>query len=1135
MTVEESTAKWEQEIKTMRTQMGEMKDEFKGRATKNLDDLVNRTDSPFTQAVISFPLLSKFRMPSLETFDGAKDPLDHLESFKTMMCLQGVPNEIMCRAFPTTLKGSVRIWFKKLMPGSVGSFAQLSHSFFNHFISGQRYGRPTTHLLNVKQKEGETLRSYLTRFNKETLLVDEADDKVVLIAFIFGLQSGDFLFSVYKDPPASMAEMMYEAQRHMNGKEALQVRDLASGKKRNHEYVVRYHEPHELKPKAQKNRGRRQKDRSGRGFNERFNCFTPLNAPVDHIFMQIRDDPALKWPGKLMTNPNRKAKDKYCRFHKDHSQNTDECYDLRRQIEELIKYLPKTSNEKGRILSENGVGEMKGDQAMARECYLVFVSIEKIHQTLIVEERRNFAEPTEELEEISLIEGDEKKTIRIRTTMPERIRDSIVQFLRENADVFAWTHEDIPDISTDVMVHKLNVNPSIRLVKQKRQVCALERNAAVMEEVDKLLTAGFIREVYYPECYPLLRIDQLVNSTAGHKLLSFMDAFSGYNQIRMEEEDQEKTAFITSRGLFCYKAMPFGLKNAGATYQRLVNKMFHNQIGRKVEVYVDNMLIKSKENEDHLADLKETFQSLRAYNMKLNPRKYAFDVSFGKFLEFMVSQRGIEANLDKIKAILEMSPPKTVKEIQSLMGKAAALNRFISRSTDKCLPFFKILKKAFQWTEECQRAFEELKVYLSSPPLFSPSQTGKELYLYLAVSSSAVSSALIRKEERVQKPIIVLVSPEKYKFECAIQLRFRATNNEAKYEALLAGLKLSRNMGIKNLIVKRDSQLIIGQVKGEYEARENRMKNYVTVVHTLLPHFKKVEFLQIPREENTDADRLARLASSREEIDGFLEVQGKPSTEEETVNSIIYNALWMSPIICYFKDGKLPIDKMEARKLRIRDSHFQLLGGHSLQDGFGIPRILISDNGKQFDNGPFRELCGQLNIRNHYSSPRHPQANGQVEVTNRTLLKQIKTRLEGAKSMWVKEFPSVLWVYRTTIRTPTKETPFKLTFGTEAVIPVEIGLTTLRTTFHKEEENEGQLRLNLDLLDETWKKVARKIALYQGKMAKYYNIKGKLGLNWEGPYKVIKYYRRGTYHLEDRHGKKLPHPWNAEHLKKYYS
>jgi hypothetical protein len=439
-----------------------------------------------------------------------------------------------------------------------------------------------------------------------------------------------------------------------------------------------------------------------------------------------------------------------------------------------------------RFPTENGIGEMRGDQAMARECYLTSTSTESVHQALIVEERQNIAEPTEELEEIILVEGlhNEKKTTRIGTSIKGEVRDSIVRFLRENADIFAWSHADMPGISTKVVAHQLNVNPSFHPIKQRRRVFAPERNAAVTEEVDKLLQAGFIREVYYPEwlanvvmvkkstgkwrmcvdftdlnkacpkdSYPLPRIDQLVDSTAGHKLLSFMDAFSGYNQIQMAEEDQEKTAFITSRGLFCYKVMPFGLKNAGATYQRLVNRMFHDQIGRNVEVYVDDMLVKSKKDDDHLADLKETFQALRRYNMKLNPAKCVFGVSSGKFLGFMVSQRGIEANPDKIKAILEMTPPKTVKEVQSLTRKAAALNRFVSRSTDKCLPFFKILRKAFQWTEECQQAFEELKAYLTSPPLLSPSQTGEALYLYLAVSASAVSSSLIREEERVQKPV----------------------------------------------------------------------------------------------------------------------------------------------------------------------------------------------------------------------------------------------------------------------------------------------------------------------------------------------------------------------------------------------
>ena len=135
--------------------------------------------------------------------------------------------------------------------------------------------------------------------------------------------------------------------------------------------------------------------------------------------------------------------------------------------------------------------------------------------------------------------------------------------------------------------------------------------------------------------------------------------------------------------------------------------------------------------------------------MKLNPSKCAFGVSFGKFLGFMVSQRGIEANPDKIQAILDMERPKNIKEVQSLTGRVTALNRFVSKAIDKCLPFFKIPKKAFEWTDQCQKTFQDLKVYLTTTPLLGPSIPGEELYLYLAVSLHVISSALIREEEKV--------------------------------------------------------------------------------------------------------------------------------------------------------------------------------------------------------------------------------------------------------------------------------------------------------------------------------------------------------------------------------------------------
>ena len=262
-----------------------------------------------------------------------------------------------------------------------------------------------------------------------------------------------------------------------------------------------------------------------------------------------------------------------------------------------------------------------------------------------------------------------------------------------------------------------------------------------------------LNKVCLKDSYPLLRIDTLVDSMARHQLLIFMDAFLGYNQIKMNEEDQERTSFVTSQGLFCYKVMPFGLKNAGAMNQKLMNKMFTQQIGRNVQVYIDDMLVKSLRENDHLDNFQETFDTLRSYNMKLNPSKCVFWVTAGKFLGFMVSQKGIEVNPEKVRAIMELEPPRTVKEVQSLNGKIVALNRFVFRAMDKCLPFFCTLRKSFEWTDKCQKAFEDLKKYLSSPPLLSQSKPGEELYLYLVVSQATVSAALVRKEGGSQRPV----------------------------------------------------------------------------------------------------------------------------------------------------------------------------------------------------------------------------------------------------------------------------------------------------------------------------------------------------------------------------------------------
>ena len=232
--------------------------------------------------------------------------------------------------------------------------------------------------------------------------------------------------------------------------------------------------------------------------------------------------------------------------------------------------------------------------------------------------------------------------------------------------------------------------------------------------MDKLLDVGFIRKVEYPEwlanvvvvpkkegkwrvcmdytnlnnacpkdSFPLPRIDQIVNSTTGQWMLLFLDAFSGCHQIPMTPVDKEKTAFITPHELYCYKVMPFGLKNVDATYQRLMTKIFRPLVGRTVEVYIDDIVVKSKIREYHTHHLQEVFHLLRRYDMKLNPSKCAFGISAGKFLGFMVTYRGIEVSLEQIKVVMGAPAPRNKKELQCFTDKLVALGRFIARFTDK--------------------------------------------------------------------------------------------------------------------------------------------------------------------------------------------------------------------------------------------------------------------------------------------------------------------------------------------------------------------------------------------------------------------------------------------------------------------
>jgi len=378
------------------------------------------------------------------------------------------------------------------------------------------------------------------------------------------------------------------------------------------------------------------------------------------------------------------------------------------------------------------------------------------------------------------------KKIRIGADLDQTTETAIRQVLQANMSSFAWSARDMPGIDPDILCHRLNINPQIKPQVQRRRRLNDEKGKVATKEIKKLMEAGHIREIQYPEwlanvvmvkkangkwrmcvdftnlnlacpkdSYPLPNIDVLVDRVSGYGLLSFMDAYSGYNQICMHPANEDKIAFMGVKANFCYRVMPFGLKNAGATYQRMMDRILQPLLGRNVESYVDDMVVTSTGNEVHALDIQELFDTINRYQLKLNPEKCVFGVKAGKFLGFMLTERGIEANPDKCQAIINMKSPSCMKEVQRLTGRMAALSRFLARSGDKGHPYFQCLKKneKFQWTPECEDSFLRLKEYLSQPPVLNRLEKGRPLQLYITVIEHAISSVLVQDREDKQCPV----------------------------------------------------------------------------------------------------------------------------------------------------------------------------------------------------------------------------------------------------------------------------------------------------------------------------------------------------------------------------------------------
>ncbi|XP_072090664.1 uncharacterized protein [Arachis hypogaea] len=541
-----------------------------------------------------------------------------------------------------------------------------------------------------------------------------------------------------------------------------------------------------------------------------------------------------------------------------------------------------------------------------------------------------------------------------------------------------------------------------------------------------------------------------------------------------------------------------------------------------------------------------------------------------------------------------MKSPGYVKDVQRLAGRLTALSRFLGASAAKALPFFNLMRKgiAFEWTPACEEAFNHFKEILAALPVLGKPKVGEPLYLYLAIMEEALTAVLTkailprppdRRENRPVNPSntrngrvpsgsnrdpteeagirwrfhvdrasnqtsggagIILENPAVVIYEQSTKFEFPVSNNQAEYETLLGGLTLAREVGVTRLEVCSDSQVVISQVNGSYQARDSLLQKYLEKVRGLCKQFEEVTIQHVPRERNTRADLLSKQACMKSGVGNRSLIQGMVKELAVALHLTKLSPSWLDPIIDFLESGSHPDDEKAAKVLR-----------SEVITRFGIPEVVISDNGTQFTDKKFIKFLNGLGIKQKFSSVEHPQTNGQVESTNKVILLGLKKRLDNKKGALADKLALVLWSYRTTEQSSMGETPFRLTYGVDAMIPVEIGEPSPRFLLKGVEE-----AVEKDLVDEA-REMAHltEVALKQ-RMALRYNAKvlrrefgkkelvlrhndiglptqgeGKLATNWEGPYRVKEVLGKAAYKLEKLDGKEIPRTWNASNLRRFYS
>ncbi|KAK2997223.1 hypothetical protein RJ639_025262, partial [Escallonia herrerae] len=1165
-----------------------------------------RDDSgyPLSKGIEKAKLPPNFRMPQCDLYDGNGDPGEHVYQFQTNMLLLQVSDAVMCRAFPTTLRKAAHAWFKSLRPRSIHSFAQLSDLFQKHFVSSRTRRKNSASLLNVVQERNESLSRYLGRFNAATLEIDNLDESVKYTAFMRGLRpTTKFAFAVNKSPPGNMSGLLDKANKYIQAEEYLETHKEHRGDN----------------GQGQEKRAREDSPRSGRGSKrsrrderrpkEMFDMknLTPLNARPSQILHEIKDKEILERPEKMRSAPSQRDRNLWCHYHNDHGHTTDKCESLKRAIEALIKrghlrgYVNRR-NEKREATPLAGRDEVRenagvintisggiaagGSSGQGRKAY-----VREVLTTMGPSTKKQKKEPAQTISFSDDDVGD--------TRIPHD--DPLVVTLRVgNFDVKRILVDN--GSSAEVLFYeafqRMNI-PSDRLRKIDTPLYGFSNHPVACEGIIALpVTVGAPpNQAKLMLDFVVVRVPSAYNAILGRTALNQLRAVVSTYHMKMKFPTENGVGEVKGDQVVarqCYMASCRNRANETLMIEDLRDET-------KVE--------RGKPAED-------------LFDIELYPGNQEKTVRVGT---------GLSDDL-KLKLV-------------DLLRNYSDIFAWTASDMPGIDP--KAIRKAkdFEWTEECQKSFEELKRYLSSPPLLTKPITGEDLFIYLSISEVAVSTVLIREEEGKQRPVYYISKvlqdvetryPRIDKVALALVTSARKLRPYFQSHTIVVLTdqplgKVLQNPDASGRLVNWSVEL--GEFDIKYQPRTAIKAQALSdfVVECTIPEdpqqlilsevsdpwllyvddgvlYKKsfsLPYLKCLTPKEADyalqevhegicgqhlggrnlAHKILRqgyfwpgmqrdaikFTKRCDQCQKFAPLTHTPAAPLSILTSPIPFAMWGMDIL-----GPFPMATGQRRFVIVAIDYFtKWTEAESLATitaskceeffwknvvcRFGIPKILITDNGKQFDNSNFRSFCEGLSICLRFTSVAHPQSNGQTENMNRSILQGLKRKLDDAKGAWVDELPKVLWAYRTTPHSVTGETPFLLCFGTEALLPVEVGLPTVRVLQFSEAENEENLRGNLDLLDDVRAQALDRVISTKQRVARFYNRRvrmrifrvgdlvlrklgvsnpkaavGKLSPNWEGPYKISKVLRPGAYSLETLSGEAIPRTWNADNLRPYY-